>query len=418
MEKRNEVNPWETALRQLDNAAEMLNLDQGIHEKLRHPERILIVSVPTKMDDGSIKVFTGYRVQHSLARGQSKGGIRYHPDANLDEVKALAMWMTWKCAVVNIPFGGAKGAVVCDPKGMSIGELERMTRRFASELMIVMGPDKDIPAPDVYTNAQTMSWIMDTYSMNVGHTVPAVVTGKPLSIGGSHGREEATGRGCALVIDNALKYLGLDIDSKEVVVQGFGNVGRSVAKILHSFGYKIIGASDSKGGIYNTKGLDPNDLIKHRNSEASLLEYPDGDKVTNQELLELECDILIPAALGNQITESNAPRVKAKIVAEGANGPTTPDADNILYDRDIFVIPDILANAGGVTVSYFEWVQDLQEFFWSEEEVNSRLQNIICGSFEEVFKTHQKEDVDMRTAAYLLAVDRVAEAVRVRGIYP
>ncbi len=416
--KAEELNPWKIALQQLDHAAKRLGLNPGVHEKLRYPERILTVSIPTRMDDGGLRIFTGHRVHHSLARGPAKGGLRYHPDVTLDEVKALAMWMTWKCAVVGIPFGGAKGGVVCNPKEMSDGELERMTRRFTSELMGVIGPDKDIPAPDVYTNPRTMAWIMDTYSTNVGYSVPSVVTGKPLSIGGSEGRDEATGRGCALVIGEAMKYLKMDVPGATVAVQGFGNAGTVTALLLARKGLKIIAVSDSKEGVYRSRGLDMEALIKHKQETGSVAGFPDSDRITNQQLLTLSCDVLVPAALENQITEENAGAVQAKIIAEAANGPTTPGADEILNDRGVFTIPDILANAGGVTVSYFEWVQGLQKYFWNESEVNEKLQDIICRSFGEVVSLHERERVDMRTAADMLAIGRVAEAIEIRGLYP
>ena len=421
MEKRREMeelNPWKIALQQLDHAAERLELDPGAHERLRNPEKILTVSIPTKMDDGTLRVFTGHRVHHSLARGPAKGGLRYHPDVTLDEVKALAMWMTWKCAVVGIPFGGGKGGVVCNPKEMSDGELERMTRRFTSELMGIIGPDKDIPAPDVYTNPATMAWIMDTYSTNVGYSVPSVVTGKPLSVGGSEGRDEATGRGSALVIREAMKYLKMDVSGATVAVQGFGNAGTVTALLLARKGLKIIAVSDSKEGIYRSKGLNIEAVMKHKRDTGSVVDFPDSDRITNEELLTLSCDVLVPAALENQITEENAGAVQAKIIAEAANGPTTPVADEILHDRGLFLIPDILANAGGVTVSYFEWVQGIQKYFWKESEVNARLEDIICRSFGEVVSLREKEQVDMRMAAYMLAVGRVAEAIEIRGLYP
>lgn len=353
-----------------------------------------------------------------MDRGPAKGGIRYHPDVTLDEVKALAMWMTWKCAVVNIPFGGAKGAVVCNPKEMSKGELERLTRRYTTELMIFLGPEKDIPAPDVYTDSQTMAWIMDTYSMNVGYSVPSVVTGKPLSIGGSRGREEATGRGVVLTILEAIKELGIPKEGATVAVQGFGNVGGTAVRLLCREGFKVVAVSDSHGGTYNSHGLDVDALSEHKREAGTVVGFPGGEDITNEELLALKCDVLVPAALENQITEENADNVQAKILAEGANGPTTPEADLILYDKGVFVIPDILANAGGVTVSYFEWVQSIQEFFWSEDEVNARLKDIMVRSFHEVYDVHREEKVDMRLAAYMLAVGRVAEAFHTRGLYP
>lgn len=411
-------NPWEIALSQLDRVAGHIGLEEEIHERLRHPRRVLIVTFPVRMDDGRMRIFTGYRVHHSLDRGPAKGGIRYHPDVTLDEVKALAMWMTWKCAVVNIPFGGAKGAVVCNPKEMSRGELERLTRRYTTELMILLGPKKDIPAPDVYTDSQTMAWIMDTYSMNVGYSVPSVVTGKPLSIGGSRGREEATGRGVVLTILEAMKELGISKEGATVAVQGFGNVGGTAARLLYREGFKIVAVSDSQGGTYNPHGLDVDALSEHKREAGTVVGFPGGEDITNEELITLKCDVLLPAALENQITEENADKVRAKIVAEGANGPTTPEADFILYDKGIFVIPDILANAGGVTVSYFEWVQGIQEFFWSEDEVNARLKDIMVRSFHEVYDVHKEKKVDMRLAAYILAVGRVVEAFHTRGLYP
>ncbi|MCS6861996.1 MAG: Glu/Leu/Phe/Val dehydrogenase [Abditibacteriales bacterium] len=413
------VNPWQMALQQLDSVAERLKLEPPIHEKLRHPKRTLIVSIPTMMDDGSEKVFTGYRVQHSLDRGPAKGGIRYHPDVDLDEVKALAMWMTWKCAVVDIPYGGAKGGVTCDPKQMSRSELERMTRRFTSELIPIIGPEKDIPAPDVNTNAQVMAWIMDTYSVNVGYSVPGVVTGKPVSIGGSRGREEATGRGVMITAREMARHWGMGLDGARVVLQGFGNVGRHAALFLQNeCGCRIIAVSDSKGGIYNPRGLNVEELIRLTRAGGMVPTYPDGDRITNKELLELECDLLIPAALENQITSANAPNIRAKVIVEGANGPTTPEADLILRDKGILVVPDILANAGGVTVSYFEWVQGRDAYFWTLQEVNQRLERIMKNACDEVWATYEREQVDMRTAAYMVGVARVAEAIRTRGIYP
>lgn len=415
------VNPLEMAREQLALAAEKLNLDPNIHEKLKYPKRTLIVSVPIRMDNGLIKTFTGYRVQHNLERGPAKGGIRYHPDVDLDEVTALAMWMTWKCAVVNIPYGGAKGGVVCDPKNMSLPELERLTRRYISEIGIIIGPEKDIPAPDMGTNPQVMAWIMDTFSMNVGHSVPGVVTGKPLDIGGSRGRLEATGRGVVYVTEEICDYLKRDLNQASIVVQGFGNVGSNAARIFYRAGKKVIAASDVKSGVYNPKGLDINALVKYRWETGSVKGFPGAQLISNKELLELSCDILVPAAMENQITSENAHKIKAKIVVEGANGPTTPEADKILKERGIFVVPDILANAGGVTVSYFEWVQSLQEYFWTENEVNERLKQIMSESFQSVIKTmeqHKSEKIDMRTAAMMLGVSRVAEAARQRGLYP
>ncbi len=411
-------NPLQTARTQLEQTAQRINLSDAIHEKLNYPKRTLTVSIPTAMDDGTERVFTGYRVQHSMERGPCKGGIRYHPDVTLDEVTALAMWMTWKCAVVGIPYGGAKGGVICDPKHMSSGELERMTRRFTSELFPVIGPEVDIPAPDVYTNPQTMAWIMDTYSMNRGYVVPGVVTGKPLAIGGSEGRETATARGCLFTIVEALKALDMPTDRGTVAVQGFGNAGSYAALFAQQQGATVIAVSDSQGGIYNPDGLDHAAVAKHKEQTGTVVGFKGADKVTNEELLELECDVLIPAALENVITEQNADRVKARIIAEAANGPTTPEAQPILDEKGIFVIPDILANAGGVTVSYFEWVQSLQSFFWTAEEVDDRLQKVMVRAFKQVYKESTIRGTNMRDAAFNLAVGCVAEAQALRGIYP
>ena len=413
-----ELNPLAIARQQLDNVAQRLNLDQRVYERLRYPRRILTVSIPTVMDDGTASVFTGYRVHHNIFRGPAKGGLRYHPDVTLDEVTALAMWMTWKSALMDIPFGGGKGGVICNPKEMSMGEVERMTRRFTSELMILIGPDRDIPAPDVNTTAQTMAWILDTYSMNVGHAVPSVVTGKPIALGGSRGRKEATGRGCVRTVLEALAHLGMSLEGVTVAVQGFGNVGRIAARLICKMGAKIVAVSDSRGGIYNANGLDFDAVESYKDKTGQVAGFKGADAVTNEELLELNCDVLIPAALENQITEKNATKIKAKIVAEGANGPTTPGADNILYDRRVFLIPDILANAGGVTVSYFEWVQGLMEYFWSEEEVNDKLRRIMQKAFAETLDVSLREKTDMRTAAYMLAVKRTADAGQTLGVYP
>jgi glutamate dehydrogenase (NAD(P)+) len=412
------LNPFEIAQRQFDTAADHLKLEPWLREVLRRPKRQLIVSVPTKMDDGSIKVFEGYRVQHNLARGPAKGGIRYHPNVTLDEVKALASWMTWKCATVNIPFGGGKGGIICDPKKMSMHELEGMTRRYASEISVIIGPERDIPAPDVYTNAQTMAWIMDTYSMTMGSTQLGVVTGKPLQIGGSQGRNEATARGCQFVIREACREKKLAVKGARVVVQGFGNAGSVAARLLSEDGASIIAVSDSSGGIVNTRGLDIKKVQAHKDETGSLRGYRDAEPISNEKLLELECEVLVPAALENQITMENAPRIRAKIIAEAANGPTTPGADEILHKNGVFLIPDILANAGGVTVSYFEWVQSLQAFFWEEAQVNHHLEKVMTRAFSEVLAIARKFNVHMRTAAYILAVGRVAEATRIRGIYP
>jgi len=418
-ESPEELNPYQIALQQLNRAAEIIHLDDGIHKMLKLPKRELTVNFPVKMDDGSIKVFTGYRVQHNMARGPAKGGVRYHPETSLDEVKALAMWMTWKCAVARIPYGGAKGGVICDPKILSKHELERLTRRYITEISVIIGPKSDIQAPDVYTDPQIMAWMMDTYSMHVGYSIPDVVTGKPLSIGGSEGRFEATGRGCVAVINEAVKLLKIgSSDQITVAIQGIGNVGGTTAKLLHSMNYKIIAISDSKGGIYNPYGLDIPAVLEYKRKNDVVEGFPGTEPVTNAELLELDCTVLVPAALQTQITVNNADKIKAKIVAEGANGPTTPVADKILTEKGILVIPDILANSGGVTVSYFEWVQDIQSFFWSENEVNKRLENIMGRSFDEVLSTAKKYNTDMRTSAYILAVSRVAEATLVRGIYP
>lgn len=414
----NSTDLLQQVLFQFDEVAKAINLDPGIYEILRKPKRSLIVSIPIKMDDGSIKVFTGYRVQHNLTRGPAKGGIRYHPDVTLDEVKALAMLMTFKCAVVGIPFGGAKGGIVCDPKKMSEGELERLTRRYTSEIVSIIGPEKDIPAPDVNTNPKVMAWIMDTYSMDVGYSVPGVVTGKPVSIGGSLGRSAATARGVMYTIFNAAKALGFDPLSQRFVIQGFGNVGGNLARLLFQEGCRIIAVSDIEGGIYNPKGLDPIKVSKTLKEFGSVIHFKDADKITNDELLTLNCDILVPAALEDQITEDNADKIKARLIAEAANGPTTPIADKILEDKGIFVIPDILANAGGVTVSYFEWVQGLQFYFWSEREVNLKLRDIMEKAFENVYRISREKKVSMRKAALMLAIERVAEATRIRGLYP
>ncbi|OHB69501.1 MAG: glutamate dehydrogenase [Planctomycetes bacterium RBG_16_43_13] len=406
------------ALEQLDTVAKLLELDSGIHKILATPRKCLTVSVPVKMDDGKIDVFVGHRVQHSTARGPAKGGIRYHPGVTLDEVKALSMWMTWKCAVVGLPFGGGKGGITCEPKNMSEGELERLTRRFISEILPIIGPEKDIPAPDVNTTPQMMAWIMDTYSVNKGYPVPGVVTGKPVAVGGSQGRNSATARGVMYTILYALKHMNKSIAGQKVAIQGYGNCGYFAAKLLSELDCKIIAASTSKGGMYTSKGFDPEALNDHYQRTKGVVNFKGADNISNEELLELDCDILIPAALENQITEKNADRIKAHIIAEGANGPTTPEADRILFGRGKFVIPDILANAGGVTVSYFEWVQALQEYFWSEREVNLKLRDIMEKAFESVYAINTERKVDMRTAAYMLAVNRVAEAHRLRGLYP
>ncbi|MEM2936706.1 MAG: Glu/Leu/Phe/Val dehydrogenase [Candidatus Bathyarchaeia archaeon] len=412
------INPLDVALQQLDIAAEKLNLDPGIHEILKHPKRTLTVSIPIRMDSGEVRVFTGYRVQHTDARGPYKGGIRYYPEVNLDEVKALAMWMTWKCAVADIPYGGAKGGVCCNPKEMSMGELERLTRRYTSMILQLIGPYSDVPAPDVYTDAQTMAWLMDTYSQIKGYLVPEVVTGKPLHLGGSEGREEATARGVTFCVKEACKELGIKFDGAKVAVQGFGKVGWNAAKLLHEEGCKIIAVSDSKGGIYDPKGINPLKVFKHKEKTGSVLEYEGCKNITNEELLELECDILIPAAIENQITKANAGNVKAKMVAEAANGPTTPDGGKILSEKGIFVIPDILANAGGVTVSYFEWVQNLHREHWTKEEVNLKLKDKMIRAYKDVRDMSKKYETDMRTAALMLGVGRVADSLKSLGLWP
>ena len=413
-----DLNPYTIAKAQFDRFAEALSLEVGIRDILRQPKRCLIVSIPTKLDDGSIRVFEGYRVQHSIARGPAKGGIRYHPGVTLDEVKALAAWMTWKCAVVNIPYGGAKGGVICDPKAMSRGEIERMTRRFASEISFLIGPERDIPAPDVYTDSQVMAWIMDTYSMGVGYSAPGVVTGKPLEIGGSEGRAEATGRGAQIVIREAAKALNLPIRGSRAAIQGFGNAGGVVAKLLAKDGWKVIAVTDSKGGVQNANGLALDALVEYKARTGSVVGYPEADPISNSKILELDCELLVPAALENQITAQNASRVKARIVAEAANGPTTPAADDILFRNGVFVLPDILCNAGGVTVSYFEWVQDLQAFFWDEGIINEHLERIMVKAFREVHLIAKQRRADMRLAAGIVGVGRVAQAQRIRGLWP
>jgi glutamate dehydrogenase (NAD(P)+) len=412
-----ELNPTEAQTARFDLAAQKLNLDEGIWKVLRYPTRELIVHIPVAMDNGKLEVFTGFRVQHSIARGPSKGGIRYAPDVTLDEVRALAAWMTWKCAVVNIPFGGAKGGVICDPHKMSMGELERMTRRYTAELFEFIGPEKDVPAPDVNTNEQTMAWIMDTYSMHMRQTVTAVVTGKPINIGGSRGRREATGRGIMIVCDEAIKKLGLRPESTRVIVQGFGNVGSNSALLMAQAGYKIIGIIEVTGSLYNKNGIDVKALSAYRQRHGTLAGFPEAEAADPAELLVTDCDILIPAATENQITSRNADRIKCKILAEGANGPTTASADEILADKRVFVIPDILCNAGGVTTSYFEWVQDRQGYFWKEPVVNEQLENILAESFGDVVRYAEAHAVNNRIAAYMLAIDRVAFTIKQRGIY-
>jgi glutamate dehydrogenase (NAD(P)+) len=412
------INAWQVAQRQFDLAAERLGMDPGMRRVLREPRRELTVHFPVTMDDGTVEVFTGYRVQHNLGRGPAKGGLRYHQDVSLDEVKALAMWMTWKCAVVGIPYGGGKGGVIVDPKKLSMKELEGLTRRFATEIEVLIGPERDIPAPDVNTNAQVMAWIMDTYSMHQGYTVPGVVTGKPISLGGSEGRNEATARGCVYTIVEAARHLDIDLENTTVAVQGFGNAGSIAARLMTVLGSKVVAVSDSTGGIHDPNGLDVARVTNWKKEHGTVQGFPGATDISNAQVLEVECDILIPAALENQITERNAGRIKAKVVAEAANGPTTPDADVILARNGVFMIPDILCNAGGVTVSYFEWVQDLNRDHWSEVVVNEKLRAIMVKAFSETLEIAQRDNVDMRTAAYLLAVDRVANAMSMRGLYP
>jgi len=412
-----EANPFESMMQRFDEAAQLLNLDPNIYKILRWPNREITLYIPVLMDDGNYQVFTGYRVQHNFARGPAKGGIRFSPDVSLDEVRALAAWMTWKCAVVNIPFGGAKGGIICDPRQMSPTELERLTRRYTAELLDFIGPERDVPAPDMNTNEQVMAWMMDTYSMHARHTVTAVVTGKPVEIGGSRGRREATGRGLLVVCNEACKLFNRDLKNTRVVIQGCGNVGGTAAYLMHAEGYKVVGMGDITGALYNPDGLDVNAVLAYLKENKTVEEYPSAEIVTNEDLLELDCDILMPAATENVITSHNAARLKCKILAEGANGPTTADADEIVFDKDIFVIPDILANAGGVTVSYFEWVQDRMGFFWTENEVNSRLSDIMVSSFNTVVQFADKFKVNTRMACYMVAIDRVAYDTRLRGIY-
>ena len=404
-------------LEEFDEAARKLNLDRGIWEILTHPKRQIIVSCPVQMDNGAIQVFTGYRVQYNITLGPAKGGLRYHPNVSLDEVTALAAWMTWKCAVAHIPFGGAKGGVICDPDKMSRREIEALTRRYVAEIIEAIGPEKDVPAPDVNTNEQVMAWIMDTYSMHVGHTETAVVTGKPLEMGGSLGRREATGRGVMIVARESALHVGFDIKGATVAIQGFGNVGSVSAMLLAEAGAKIVAVTDWKGGVYNAKGLDIGKLLVYNLEEKTVEGFPGGEPLTNEQLFALDVDILIPAALENQITIENAPKIRAKVIVEGANGPTTPEANNLLHARGVFVVPDILANSAGVTASYFEWVQDRYGYFWSEKEVNERLEAKICEAFNAVTETSVGYSVDMRTAAYIVAINRVATVTRIRGMY-
>ncbi|MGE5204327.1 MAG: Glu/Leu/Phe/Val family dehydrogenase [Chlamydiota bacterium] len=412
-----EINPWEAQAARFDLAAHKLKLDEGLWKVLRYPNREIIVHIPVSMDDGRLEVFTGFRVQHSIARGPAKGGVRYSPDVTLDEVRALASWMTWKCAVVNIPFGGAKGGIICDPHKMSMGELERMTRRYTAELFEFIGPEKDVPAPDMNTNEQIMAWMMDTYSMHMRQTVTAVVTGKPLNMGGSRGRREATGRGLMIICDEALKKLNMNRDQTRVIIQGFGNVGSNAARLMHERGYKIVGIVEVGGGLYNPRGIDIEALWEYRQHNGVIHGFPGAEKYDPAELMLADCDLLIPAATENQITSRNADRVKARILVEGANGPTTAAADDILSDKRVFIVPDILANAGGVTASYFEWVQDRQGYFWKESMVNEQLEHIMRESFQAVVEYAENHNVNNRIAAYMLAIDRVAYCIRQRGIY-
>ena len=412
------INAWEVAQQQFDLAADRLGLDPGMRLVLREPRREFTVHFPVHMDDGSVAVFTGYRVQHNLGRGPAKGGIRYHQDVSLDEVKALAMWMSWKCAVVGIPYGGGKGGVIVDPKQLSQKELEGLTRRYFTEIEVLVGPEKDIPAPDVNTNAQIMAWMMDTYSMHAGYTVPGVVTGKPISLGGSEGRTEATARGTVFCIIEAAQHLGMDLNTCTVSVQGFGNAGSIAARLIVEEGATVVAVSDSTGGIHAPNGLDIAKVIQWKGEHGTVQGFPGASDISNAQVLEVDCDILIPAALENQITARNAENIKARVIAEAANGPTTPDADEALFKAGKFLIPDILCNAGGVTVSYFEWVQDLNRDHWSEAVVNAKLREIMVRAFGEVLSMAQREEVNMRTAAYLLAVKRVADAMELRGLYP
>jgi glutamate dehydrogenase (NAD(P)+) len=411
-------NAWTIALHQFEEAADRLHLDPSLRRVLRACKRELTVNFPVRMDDGSIREFVGYRVQHSIARGPAKGGIRYHPQVDLDDVRALAMWMTWKCAVVGLPYGGAKGGVACDPKELSARELENLTRRFTSEISILIGPDCDIPAPDVGTDAQVMAWMMDTYSMNVGHSVPAVVTGKPIAIGGTVGRREATGRGAAIIAREAARKFGVPLQGARVAIQGWGNVGANLGHFLKEMGCRIVAVTDARGGVYNARGIDPSNLSRYSEETGSVVGFPSAGALAGEDLFGVDCEILAPCALSGAITATNAPRVKAKMVLEGANGPTTPDADLVLRDRGIIVVPDVLANAGGVTVSYFEWVQDLQAFSWSESEIVDRLEQIMVRAFEAVVAEAETYKVDLRTAAQMLGVARVAEALQLRGIFP
>jgi glutamate dehydrogenase (NAD(P)+) len=413
------VNPFETAKQQIDIVADLIGIPSGIREVLKSPKRELTVNFPVRMDDGSYRIFTGHRVQYNMARGPTKGGIRYHPGVTLDEVRALAAWMTWKCAVVNIPYGGGKGGVVVDPKKLSPAELERLTRRYTTEIAPIIGPEMDIPAPDVYTDSQTMAWIMDSYSMLKGYSVPGVVTGKPLSLGGSEGRSEATGRGCAYIIREAAKDTGVRMKGGTVAIQGFGNAGSVAGKILYDEqGAKILGVSDTKGGIWKADGLNPHAVEAHKQKTGSVVGFPGAKSVSNEEILESKVDVLVPAALENVLTAKNANKVEAKMVAEAANGPTLPDADKVFFEKGITVLPDILANAGGVTVSYFEWAQNIQGYFWTLADVNARLERTMTSSYQAVHTVATERKVHNRTAAYVLAIQRVVDAIRIRGIFP
>lgn len=410
-----ELSPLKNVQKQIKNVCEKLGLEDSIYEILKEPERVLEVSIPVKMDDGTVQTFTGYRAHHSTILGPAKGGVRFHPNVTLDEVKALSAWMTFKCGVVGIPYGGGKGGVICNPKELSRNELEKLSRGYIRAIYTMIGPDKDIPAPDVYTNAQVMAWFMDEYSLLKGYNSPGVVTGKPIRLGGSLGRAAATGNGCTFVVREAAKKIGLEINNATVAVQGCGNVGGSAARGIERLGAKVVAMSDSKGGIYNPDGLDPNAVLEYKKEKGSVLGFPGSREITNEELLQLKVDILVPAALENVITGKNAADIKAKLVVEGANGPTTLEANDILVEKGIFVVPDILANAGGVTVSYFEWVQNLMNFYWTEEEINSKLENIMTKAFEEVYDMHNKFNVNMRDAAYMVSIQRVAEAIKLRG---
>ncbi len=415
---REELNPFEIARQQFDRAADYLDLEDSLRNVLRSAKRQLIVSIPVKMDGGEVKVFEGYRVQHNIARGPAKGGIRYHPNVTLDEVKALASWMTWKCATVNIPYGGGKGGVVCDPKSLSKNELERLTRRYAFEIAPIVGPDRDIPAPDVYTDSQTMAWIMDTISMVRGHTELGVVTGKPLSLGGSQGRHEATARGALYALREACKIKGMNLKGTRVAVQGFGNAGSIIARLAAEDGARVVAACDSRSGVFSERGLDIQAALKHKEDTGALYGLSNAKEIASNDVLEVDCEVLCPSALENSITMSNVGRVKAKIIAELANGPTTPGADRVFEENGVLLIPDILANAGGVTVSYYEWVQDQYSFFWSEKRINQTLEDTMGDAFHKVHQTALRYGTDMRTGAYILAIGRVAEATRVRGIFP